>query len=450
MHNASLRLHKEQRPVSAGSSRASVDGGRSSTPTLQTRIEPTLASLSDESLQAITADGHTFASAGWFRLLEGLDLSALTGGQVTLEFAVVTAAGRPVAACPVLRARGPGLHALYSIRHYYFEYLFEQAAQSGAMDVRQSARLASLVGLLGRFLETIGCQLDDSLIVCNPLSYRGSISMVPSPPVEREKIIREVVSTLQQYAGEIQRPLCFLCFEGGDDPSARVLRQAGCREVFLFHDNKLDLSGFRCFDDYLQAFPSRYRKKIKKEIRQTADAGVRFWPVDDLALHADNFSRLYEETYSKHSASILRHPPRFWTALKETLGSDVEALLVEHEDRLVGFSVLLRCDRRREMWVYRGGRHDCDRLKDVPYYFGMGCYEPLRRAIELGYQTLWLGPAGYETKIRRGARQTPLFSYFWFPRLRERYLLGRVLRRFGLVVRSQVDKSLVGSVFQKP
>ena len=119
---------------------------------MQTQIEPTLASLSDASLRAITADGHTFASAEWFRLLERLDLSALTGGHVTLQFAIVTADSEPVALCPVLRARGPGLYPLYSIRRYYFEGLFEQAVHSNVMEGRQAARLASIAtGPRGRW-----------------------------------------------------------------------------------------------------------------------------------------------------------------------------------------------------------------------------------------------------------------------------------------------------------
>ncbi len=411
-------------------------------PKLQTRIEPTLASLSDADLRSITAGGHPFGSVEWFRLLERLDLSALTGGNVTLQFAIVTAGGTALGLCPLLRARGPGLFALYSIRRYYFEYLFEQAAHSNLQASGLIARIAPIVGRLGRLLESIGCSLDDSLIVCNPLSYRGGISMTPSTPVASEEVSCELVSALKQYAAEIQRPLCFLCFEGDDDPAVETLRKAGCQEVFLFYDNKIDLSCFHEFDDYVQSFPSRYRKRTRKEIRQTSDAGIRFRLVDDFTDHANDFSRLYRETYSKHSASILEQPPEFWTTLQQTLGGGVEALLAEHDDRLVGFSVLLKSDRRREMWVYRGGRHDSDSLKQVPYYFSMGFYEPVRRAIQLGYQKIWLGPAGYETKIRRGARQTPLFSYFWFPRRRDRWLLRRVLRRFGRVVRRQLAGTL--------
>jgi hypothetical protein len=73
-------------------------------------------------------------------------------------------------------------------------------------------------------------------------------------------------------------------------------------------------------------------------------------------------------------------------------------------------------DVRREICAYKiGRRYDCG-LDRVPFYFDLSIYEPVRRAIELGYRTYWLGPGAYETKCRRGAEQIPLYNYCWFPR----------------------------------
>lgn len=82
--------------------------------TLRTILAPDLASVSADAFEEITADGHVFASAAWYRLLEQLDLSSLIGGQVELQFAIVTADDAPVAVCPVLRKRRRDLLRLQS------------------------------------------------------------------------------------------------------------------------------------------------------------------------------------------------------------------------------------------------------------------------------------------------------------------------------------------------
>jgi predicted N-acyltransferase len=408
----------------------------------QTEVVRSLASLPDETLDALTTESSIFARTGWLRMLEQVDLSDLTGGIVDLQFAVVNGAGAPAAVCPVLRARGDGLLALYSVRRYYFEYLFEQAANSKLGESKLLGMFARLAARARRLLESAGCSLDDYLIVCNPLSFRGSVSIAPLAGPQREEVARQLVADLQRLAEDQGRPLCFLFVESNDQPVTQMLLEAGFRQVFLFYDNRIRLTEFKSFDDYLQSFPARDRKTIKSELRRTAAAGIAFRRVAEFTELGGDFTRLYEQMYLKHSESIFRHPPEFWRTLKTCLGENVETVLAERDGALAGFVATLNCDRRRELWTYRGGRQYSPELEGVPFYFPLGFYEPIRRAIELRYDNIWLGPAAYDAKLHRGAEQVPLYSYFWFPKQRDRYLTGRYLRRVGNIVRRQIAGSV--------
>lgn len=170
--------------------------------------------------------------------------------------------------------------------------------------------------------------------------------------------------------------------------------------------------------------------------------GIEFDFVSDLASRAEEFTELYNLTYAKYGDSYFRQPPEFWRTLQATLGSSVEAIVARREDQLVGFSILLKSERRGEMWTYRIGRRDDPALRSVPYYFALSFYGPIQRAIELGYRRLWLGPASYEAKSVRGAEQVPLYSYFWFPRRWDRWFLLPYLQIFGKVTREQIAQSL--------
>ena len=399
------------------------------------------ASFPGGSLHSVSSTGSVFVQPEWLQLLDELDLGAVIGGQVELRYLVVSHEDRPVAMCPFMRCRGKEMYALYSLRRYYFDYLLEQAAGTGVGRGTGFKLMSQMVRKLGRALELLRCSLDDVLFVCNPLSYRAEMAIDPEMGSLDRDPTGAVVAALKRYAAHVRRPVCCLGVSEDDASFGRSLEQAGFEKVFLFYDNRLELARYRNFSDFLSAFPSRYRRKIRCERERVAQAGLSFRVVNDLHAHAEDFSRFYRAMYTKHSPSILHLPAGFWRSLQRALKNRVEAVLCEHDGRVVGYSVLLKDDAHREMWVYRGGQEYNETLAGVPFYFSYSLYQPIERAIEHGYDRLWLGPAGYETKIRRGAEQTGLWSYLWFPRRIDRWLLGRVLRRYGRIAHRMLDAS---------
>ncbi len=407
---------------------------------LRTSIRQSLAGLSDESLSVIAADGDPFASIRWYRLLERLDLPAITSGDVDLKFAVVSAAGAPVAVCPVLRARGASLFEIYSLRRYYFEIWIEHVRSTRPEWAARNEWFLALVGGYRRFLQLTGCSLDDYLLVFSPLTYKTQVSMAAMSPDRRTEVLSHLLAALKLHARQEGRPLWFLSVDDENSALSESLEAAQFQRVFFTHNTRIDLSRFDSFHQYLQAFSSNTRKTIRREMRQNAAAGIRFRWVDDISRYAAEFSRLGLNTSLQYPASYLRIAPDFWTKMSEELPASAGAIVAEHEGRLVGFSLIITSQDGQLMRGYRLGRqYDCG-LDSVPFYFGLAFYEPIRWGIEHGFRELWLGPGNYPAKTGRGAEPTPLYSYFWFPLRRDRRLLQSYLRECGEVARQEQRK----------
>lgn len=408
---------------------------------LSTQFVDDLNVLDEATLDEITADGHTFARSSWLRLVGSLDLSKLVGGSLSLRFAVTFAGSHPVAVCPVLRISGPGQYFVYSLRRYYFEHWIEEALRLNPDKAAHFARLMHGVSAYRKLLEATGCPLDEWLLVTCPLSYRAHVPVAPSSPVERTRVYGHLLDWLKQHARRERLPLCLLGVEGSGNRLTQALRTQGFQPALLFFDNQIDLEPYTALEDYLGGFRRTTRRAFCREIRRTAESGVEFHSAGNLSEHADALSRLYTQTYSKYGDSFFKHPPDFWIDLSRHLGDDAEVLLAVRRGRLLGFSLLLHNVRRGELWTYRMGRV-FESSESAPFYFGLSFYGPIERALQKGYRRLWLGPASYEAKSVRGARQIPLYNYFWFPRRWDRWVLLPYLKLFGRITHEEIARGV--------
>lgn len=410
--------------------------------TLRAELRPDLSRLDEHALAEVTADGHTFASAEWYRFLESIDLSLVAGGDTKLAFAVVTEADRPVCVCPVLRVRGPGVFFAYNLRRYFFDHWIGEVRRKHPRIEGDLARLLRGVTLYRRFLDWSHAPLDECLIVGSPLAYRSQIPTAPSATASRGEIYRILVALLQKVSRKNRLPLWFFCVQGEKGRLPRALLAAGCQRSFLFHDNVVELDDYRSFSDYLQSFRRTARKAFLREIRLAESAGIDFTVSGDVAEIAEEIADACLRGQERNGQTAFRQPVEFWRSLGRSLGHKAEAIVAtRHEDPL-GFHVLLRNERRGEMWAYRMGRADIGARTFACLGSSLGFYEPIRRAVALGYRRIWLGPTAYEAKSLRGARQVPLYSYFWFPRVWDRWLFLPYLVQFGEIAREQIARSL--------
>lgn len=200
------------------------------------------------------------------------------------------------------------------------------------------------------------------------------------------------------------------------------------RTTLQFHWRNPPAAGspaWTSFDDFLASLRHDKRKKIRQELRQVADAGVRLRAVhgrDITAADWDLFAACYAHTYAAHAST-----PYLSAAFFHRIGRDLpeHALLFIAERDGVDFaaSLLLLDPARRVAYGRYWGA-----LQTVPALHFAACYyAPIQWCIEHGY-TVFEGGAQGEHKVARGLQPVATTSAHWlahpaFARAVDDYLL---------------------------
>lgn len=182
--------------------------------------------------------------------------------------------------------------------------------------------------------------------------------------------------------------------------------------------------GYRDFADFLSAFTSEKRKKLKRERRAVADAGLRIEArhgdeIDDalwLAIH-----RHYRSTFER-LGGYASFSADFFRSVGAALGRRMVVFCAFEGERPVASAICYR----DEAALY--GRHwgtdiDCPGLHfELCYHAGIGY------AIDHGLQRFEPGAQG-EHKIARGFEPVSTWSAYWVADLRLRDAVARHLAR---------------------
>ena len=184
--------------------------------------------------------------------------------------------------------------------------------------------------------------------------------------------------------------------------------------------------GYRDFADFLDGFTSEKRKKLKRERRAVAEAGLRIE-----ARHGDEIdAALWRDIHRHYRDTFLRHgnhpafPPGFFARAGAALGRRMVVFLAWQEQRPVASAICYRDDAA----LY--GRHwgadiDCPGL-----HFELCYYRGIEYAIEHGLQRFEPGAQG-EHKLARGFEPVPTWSAYWIADARLRGIVADFLAREG-------------------
>ncbi|NWG88071.1 MAG: GNAT family N-acetyltransferase [Hydrogenophilaceae bacterium] len=182
--------------------------------------------------------------------------------------------------------------------------------------------------------------------------------------------------------------------------------------------------GYGDFADFLATFSADKRKKLKRERRAVAEAGLRIEArhgdeIDDALWTA--IHRHYRDTFLRHG----NHPAfslAFFRQVAAELGRRLVVFVAWQGDAPVASAI---CYRNASTLF---GRHwgtdiDCPGL-----HFELCYYSGIDYAIAHGLQRFEPG-AGGEHKLTRGFEPVPTWSAFWIADERMRDLLARFLAR---------------------
>lgn len=184
--------------------------------------------------------------------------------------------------------------------------------------------------------------------------------------------------------------------------------------------------GYRDFADFLDGFAAQKRKKVKRERRVVAEAGLRIE-----ARHGDEIDApLWRAIHRHYRDTFLRHgnhpafPPEFFQRAGAALGRRMVVFLAWQDERPVASAICYRDDTA----LY--GRHwgadiDCPGL-----HFELCYYRGVEYALEHGLARFEPGAQG-EHKLARGFEPVPTWSAYWIADPRMRGIVANFLAREG-------------------
>ena len=404
---------------------------------LSTSIHDTLEHLSDAELDSVTADAGIFLDRRWLRLLGAVEVPTLARGELRLRYVVARKDDTVVGVCPFLVTRSRSIHYHYSLEKFFFLSWRDELARINPDSAGRIRVLSSCVDAYRRLARLVGSGIEGWVLAASPLSFRGGMAVMGATREERDGARQRILETLQQVAADERLPLCIYGVEESDTELRQACTSHGLEVLFLVYDNMLP-TPFKRLDDYFALFPRKAPLQL-----EAGDApcggleGFRFERIANFGELGSSFEKLYLATYSKYGEEHFLHPPSFWEALPRHVGPRTEAIVAYKDSQPMGFVLLLH--KGDTLWPYRVGRAEGGE-KELPIYFNLVFYEPLKRAIELGTRRLILGGGAWEAKRHRGTQGLALYSYFGFPHLRSRALLKPYLSLFTRISQSELNK----------
>jgi predicted N-acyltransferase len=180
--------------------------------------------------------------------------------------------------------------------------------------------------------------------------------------------------------------------------------------------------GYRDFADFLDTFTAAKRKKLRRERRAVADAGLRIE-----TRHGDEMDgALWKAVHRHYRSTFMQYgnhpafPVEFFRRVGADLGQGMVIFIAFAADRPVASAICFR----DEAALY--GRHWGTDVECPGLHFELSYHQGIEYAISRGLQRFEAGSGG-EHKLARGFEPTPTWSAFWIADRRMRAAVAQFI-----------------------
>ncbi len=372
----------------------------------QARIVTDITHIERSQWDALVGEESPFLEWDWLASLEEAGCVRAERGWGPHHL-VVESGGRLVAACP-----------LYVKGHSEGEFVFDHEWAYAA--------------------EGAGISYYPKLLVAVPFTPANGMRFLTAPDQPRAELVRLLGEVLKHVCEENKLSSVHVNFCRSDEVEA--LRELGYLERvgLQYH---WENHGYASFEDYLAAFRSKRRTKIRHERNAVAEQGVTI-----RALHGDaipdelvpTMYRLYKDHIDRLSWGRLYLNPEFFELAVRRFRRNLCFVVAEREGRVIAgtFNVQKRGVFYGRYW---------GAFEEVPFlHFNVCYYAAIEHCIAGGLQRMEPG-AGGDFKQLRGfdPRPTRSMHYFSHPALRDAVArhLRRERERMGLVIEHLNEQS---------
>jgi predicted N-acyltransferase len=290
--------------------------------------------------------------------------------------------------------------------------------------------------------ERAGLAYYPKLVSAVPYSPVTGRRLLVDPEVPAEPVRARLIDGALELAGRLGVSSLHWLFPTGDETerleTGPFLRRIGCQ----FHWAN---QGYGDFEDFLSALNAQRRKKIKRERRKVAEAGVVFRLLDGhQATEAewDLFHSLYASTFHRRGG-VPTLSPGFFKEIAATMGEQVLLVLADHGGRTVAGAFCL-VGEEALFGRHWGCTEDFDGL-----HFEACYYQGIEYCIRRGLRRFEPGAQG-EHKIWRGFLPTCTWSAHWIADPRFREGVERFLRTESEAMADYMDELSAHSPYRVP
>jgi predicted N-acyltransferase len=223
------------------------------------------------------------------------------------------------------------------------------------------------------------------------------------PGCDADRLIPPLLKAMSDLAARERASLVGLFNLSANDAAWRTLRQARCHSVRLLPDTCLPIS-WPTFEDYLNNFPSKKRRELRRMRRRASEAGVTVETLAPSPATEPLLRQLVSNVLRRHGQRDPYAPDLFSRAAK-ALEKDFTLLVARQEKELVACLALLRS--KNDLLLKWAGL-DYDRTWNT-FTYHLLATESISHAIEMGVRCLWLGATAYQIKKLMGGIQEDRF-----------------------------------------
>jgi predicted N-acyltransferase len=366
---------------------------------LDIRIVSSLASVDADAWNRLAGEDDPFVEHAFLSLLEESGSVGRGSGWEPLH---VTA---------WRRKRLVGALPLYLKTHSYGEYIFDWGWADAAT--------------------RLGASYYPKLVSMVPVTPVTGRRFLFAPEEDRVALASRLIDGCLDVADSVKASSIHLLFLNAQErewvaADARLME----RLSFQFHWHN---EGYESFDQFLGAFRSSMRKKLRKERRIAAESNLEISKIPGRELSSSDWrtlERLYRAT-CRRKGSYPYLTPAFFELAPSVLDGSPLIFAARHAGRIVAAS--LNFQKGNHLYGrYWGASQRHDML-----HFELCYYRLIEHAIEHQMRRFEAGAQGAH-KLRRGLMPAPIFSAHWIrhPLLRE--AIADFLPREATSVRQQI------------
>jgi predicted N-acyltransferase len=193
----------------------------------------------------------------------------------------------------------------------------------------------------------------------------------------------------------------FPCVSEFDDLLMTSLPNYNYTKVPFVDTAYLDIK-WPTFEAYLENLTYTVRKNVRRELKKSKMNEIVVEQSNDIYQLSEIISDLHSNLFMKHKGQKSLLTPSFFKALSENARDKTRLFTARKNNTVIGFSLCI--EHKQVMDIYIAG-FDYEKLTKTDFtYFNTVFYEPIRTAIEEGFERIHFRSASLEAKLARGCR----------------------------------------------